>query len=221
LPTKRAGNNYNEVTALDNHHDKIMQSSNEIKNLTGALAIFHQHVGKIKKDATNPHFKSTYATLPSVLDAIAGPLATAGLFVAQMPTGDGGLTTRIVHAESGEYMQDTMVMKTAAGTPQAFGSAITYARRYALCAALSLSVGDDDGTEGSKLFAPDGAAIKRLLAAVSHERIRAAGNGACIMVAALKMANAASFANYLTKIETANQAYQDADAANPQTPPLQ
>jgi hypothetical protein len=191
-----------------------MTTSPEIKNLTGALAIFHQHVGKIKKDATNPHFKSTYASLPGVLDAIAGPLATAGLFVTQMPTGDGGMTTRIIHAESGEFMEDTMVMKTAAGTPQAFGSAITYARRYALCAALSLSVDDDDGTEGSKLFASDGNAIKRMIAAVSHERVRSQGNGADIMVAALKMANAASFATYLTRVETANRTYQEA-AANP------
>lgn len=197
-----------------------MQTSDQTGNLLAAIAKFHVSQVTVKKDATNGGFKTKYATLPAVLKEIADPLKDVGLCFIQMPTGDGGLTTRLFHSESGEWMQDTMVMKAGAGTPQAFGSAITYARRYALCAILSLSVEDDDGNEASKPFTLSQGDTARLLAAVGHKRVRESGKGYDILCAALKMNQRQAFDSYVKKVETANQQYQEA-AANPIPAPTQ
>lgn len=122
-----------------------MNKSESIKNLAAALATFHQHVGKVSKDASNPFFKSKYASLPNILEAIAGPLEQSGIVFSQFPTDNNGLSTIIIHAESGEWMESTYVMPVAKqNDPQAVGSAITYARRYALSSAFGLNVDDDD-----------------------------------------------------------------------------
>lgn len=126
-----------------------MQTSAEIKNIAAAIAAFQQADVTVIKDATNGGFKGVkYATLSNVLETITVPLKEAGLCFVQFPEGDG-LTTRLMHPASGEWMEATLTMKPTQNTPQAIGSAITYARRYALCAVLGLSVEDDDGAAGS------------------------------------------------------------------------
>jgi hypothetical protein len=129
-----------------------MEKSNSIVNLTKALLAFHVKVGKIKKDANNPFFKSKYASLSNILDEIELPMQESGLVVSQLPSGINGLTTMLIHAESGEYIQSEYFMQPVKSDPQATGSAISYARRYALTAILALNVDDDDAntaTHGS------------------------------------------------------------------------
>lgn len=121
-----------------------MEKSATIQNLAKALCAFQSSVGRVKKDSANPFFKSSYASLSNILDAIQEPLAEAGLAVSQFPVGDSGLTTILMHSESGEYIMDTYVMKPVKSDPQSIGSAITYQRRYALGAVLSLNITDDD-----------------------------------------------------------------------------
>ena len=125
-----------------------MNTSESIAELSKALVEFHGSVGKVKKDSKNPHFKSSYASLSGILDAITEPLTAAGLCVVQLPVGRSGLTTRLCH-ESGQWIEQTFEMPPVQATPQGTGSAITYQRRYALCALLSLNVDDDDGHAGS------------------------------------------------------------------------
>lgn len=126
-----------------------MTTSESIKQLATALVGFHKEVGKVAKDAANPFFKSKYAPLSSILDAIDGPLVNNGLSVVQFPEGENGLTTRLVHT-SGEWMEATYSMKPAKDDPQGRGSAITYQRRYAVGAVLSLNIDeDDDGNKAS------------------------------------------------------------------------
>jgi hypothetical protein len=120
-----------------------MVTSDSIKSISTALVGFHKEVGKIDKDAKNPFFKSKYASLSNILEGIALPLANNGLCIVQFPEGDTGLTTRIVHI-SGEWMEATYNMKSVKDTPQDRGSAITYQRRYAVGAILSLNIDDDD-----------------------------------------------------------------------------
>lgn len=120
-----------------------MQKSESIKNLTKALITFHVKVDTIKKDAKNPFFKSSYASLTNILDGINDALIESGLCVAQFPEGDYGLETILMH-ESGEWIQSNYTMKPVKDDPQSRGSAITYARRYALAAILSLNIDDDD-----------------------------------------------------------------------------
>ena len=126
-----------------------MEKSESIKNIAMALVKFQSLVGKIKKDSNNPFFKSKYAALPDILDSIQQPLIESGLTVNQFPTGQHGLTTILLH-ESGEYMLDTYEMSPTKNDPQGIGSCITYQRRYALGAILSLNIDeDDDGNAAS------------------------------------------------------------------------
>lgn len=145
-----------------------MNKSQSILNIAKALEVFHVKVDKIKKDAKNPFFKSNYASLPNVLEAIRDPLAESGLVFTQHPDGEH-LTTILIHVESGEFLESSYLVrpipeytkeKDKEGnvlfrseyyiTPQAIGSAITYARRYALSAILGLNIDDDDdGNDGS------------------------------------------------------------------------
>jgi hypothetical protein len=121
-----------------------MEKSSSLKNIAAALISFHEKVDKIPKDAKNPFFKSTYASLSNILESIKKPLIESGLTVCQFPSGDHGLDTIIIHAESGEFLQSDYIMKPAKDDPQGIGSAITYQRRYALAAALGLNIDDDD-----------------------------------------------------------------------------
>ena len=66
-----------------------MKRSDNISNLSKALASFHSLVGKIGKDAKNPFFKSSYASLPHILTEIQEPLEKSGLVITQFPDGDG------------------------------------------------------------------------------------------------------------------------------------
>ena len=128
-----------------------MQTSESIKNIAAALLKFDEAVSKIAKGEENPFFKNKYAALPNILDAIKQPLIDAGLTVKQFPEGDHQLTTLIVHAASGEYMESTYTMHPAKNDPQGEGSRITYQRRYALGAVLGLNIDeDDDGNKASQ-----------------------------------------------------------------------
>lgn len=128
-----------------------MQKSESIKNLAQALIVFHVKVDTIKKDAKNPFFKSTYASLTNILDAINEPLIESGLAVSQFPTGADGLTTILIHGESGEWISSTYEMRPVKDDPQGRGSCITYQRRYALASVLSLNIDeDDDGNKASQ-----------------------------------------------------------------------
>lgn len=131
-----------------------MQKSNSISSLAKALITFHVKVDKVKKDAKNPFFKSSYASLSNILDAINVPLNEAGLSFSQLPTGENGLTTILMHAESGEYLESEYTMKPVKDDPQGRGSVITYQRRYALAAVLGLNIDEDDdgntATHGGK-----------------------------------------------------------------------
>lgn len=125
-----------------------MNKSESIKELAKALLDFQSKGIKVGKEASNPFFKSKYASLANILDRISAPLAESGLSFSQMPDGKS-LTTILVHAESGEWIESTYEMPIGKpNDPQAVGSAITYARRYAIGAILGLNIDDDD--DGNK-----------------------------------------------------------------------
>jgi hypothetical protein len=124
-----------------------MNKSESIKNIAGALVDFQSSVSKVAKESNNPFFKSKYASLANILDTIQKPLSECGLAVSQFPDGNA-LTTILLHADSGEWMESSYVMPVAKqNDPQAMGSAMTYARRYALGSILNLNIDDDDDGE--------------------------------------------------------------------------
>lgn len=125
-----------------------MEQSPSIAKLADALRKFQVEIGAIAKSADNPFFKSKYAPLEEIIAAIKQPLSNEGLSFSQFPEGDG-LTTVLMH-ESGEWMRATMRVHIGS-KPQEQGSAITYARRYALSAVLGLATEqDDDGNAASQ-----------------------------------------------------------------------
>lgn len=129
-----------------------MKHSDSIKAIAPALLAAQKAIAFAKKDATNPHFKNKYADLPAVIEAIKPALNDAGISYIQTPApSDDGklhLTTTLLH-ESGEWIADTLVMPLPKQDPQGYGSAITYARRYALAAITGLYQDDDDGNAAS------------------------------------------------------------------------
>lgn len=120
-----------------------MNKSESIKEIATALCNFQGAVEKIKKGATNPFFKSKYATLADILDVIRQPLADNGLSFVQFPKGAYGLETMLMHT-SGEWLSESYEMRPTKDDPQGAGSVITYQRRYALGAVLGLNIDEDD-----------------------------------------------------------------------------
>lgn len=124
-----------------------MTHSDSIDALAAALAKAQGAMAGAKKDSDNPYFKSKYADLASVWDACRKTLSDNGLSVAQTvgTIGDKvSVTTMLMHA-SGQWIADELVLTPKDDGPQAFGSAITYGRRYALAAFVGVAPEDDDG----------------------------------------------------------------------------
>ncbi len=126
----------------------MLIKSETIGALAKALAAAQGEMGAAAKDAANPHFKSKYADLASIMDACRGPLSRHGLAVSQMPDrGEDGsvkLTTLLMH-ESGEHLGSEISVRTSQENPQVVGSVLTYLRRYALASVVGVVSDDDDG----------------------------------------------------------------------------
>jgi hypothetical protein len=120
--------------------------------LATAMAKAQAEIKTALKDSKNPHFKSSYADLTSVWDACRGALTKHGLSVVQIPGFDANdvwLETMILHA-SGESISGRYPLRPAQNTPQGYGSALTYARRYSLAAMVGVVADeDDDGNAAS------------------------------------------------------------------------
>jgi len=130
------------------------KKSESITELAKALCNAQATMTTAKKDSLNPHFKSKYADLASVWDACREALTKNGLSIVQIPQADGNritVSTILLHT-SGEFIEGDLTMISGANTPQAFGSCITYARRYALSAFVGIAPDDDDGEEATKAF---------------------------------------------------------------------
>jgi len=114
------------------------------------LSDFQNKVETIQKTATNPHFKSKYATLESVLETIREPLKEAKLCFTQLPQAEGVETIISSIDDETSYIKSFVPYKLSKADMQGLGSAITYARRYALVSMLGLIQEDDDGNEACK-----------------------------------------------------------------------
>ncbi len=122
--------------------------------LTEALVKAQSVMVPAKKDSVNPHFKSQYADLSSIIEAVRKPLTDNGLAFVQLLSGTKeGVTvlTKLMHV-SGESIESSCWMPVAQQTPQAFGSAATYCKRYALAAMLGVAAEvDDDGNAATNV----------------------------------------------------------------------
>lgn len=130
-----------------------MKTSTEITNIAKSLLEAQKKITFAAKDSTNPHYKSKYANLEGVIEAVKGPLNDNGIVFIQTfsdaAPGYIAITTRLLHV-SGEWVEDTTSIPLQKNDAQGYGSSATYGRRYFLSAITGLFQADDDGEEGSK-----------------------------------------------------------------------
>ena len=107
-----------------------------------------QEIGKVYKNANNPHFKRSYADLNAILQTVEPILLAHGLLLMQ-PINDGCVITRIFDPETATCVESSMRLPDAT-TPQQMGSAVSYYRRYSLTSLLCLQTTDDDAELASK-----------------------------------------------------------------------
>lgn len=113
-------------------------------------------MGSAHKGANNPFFKSKYADLGAVVEAVKEPFAINGLSYVQFPIEQGGrigVETILMH-ESGEWLSNEFTVNVTKQDAQGAGSAITYCRRYGLQAIAGIPSEDDDGNAASKSAKP-------------------------------------------------------------------
>lgn len=128
-----------------------MEHSEQLNELAKALVAAQKVLRPALKDSQNPHFKSKYADLESVMETIREPLAEHGLAVVQgmEPAPDGVVVVTTLLHESGQWMRGKCLLKPQRNDPQGIGSCITYGRRYGAAAIVGLSQTDDDGEAAS------------------------------------------------------------------------
>lgn len=129
-----------------------MRTSDSIELVIANLASAQAEFDSVKKSKVNPAFKSKYAELADIFDAVRPALTKHGLAVVQSPSfADGRITvtTRLFH-KSGQWLETSLSLRPAADDAQKIGSAITYARRYSLSSLLGIVADeDDDGNAAS------------------------------------------------------------------------
>jgi hypothetical protein len=126
----------------------MINTSPEIGEIAGALALAQAEMQNVGKDGRNPHFRSTYATLGAVLDEVRPALAKQGIAIVQMAiNGEAtavGVMTRFVH-KSGQWIESALYVTPSKFDAQGAGSVISYLRRYALMSMAGVWQEDDDG----------------------------------------------------------------------------
>jgi hypothetical protein len=135
-----------------------MKEGNNMSNtekLEAALAAALPELDGAKKRANNPHFKSKYADLGAVIEAIE-PIATHGIWYRQvLHESDLGVKIETLYTGFGATISaGVLFMPADKRNAQGFGSALTYARRYALQSAFGLATEDDDGNAASEPAKP-------------------------------------------------------------------
>jgi len=136
----------------------MIEHSADITKIGAALVTAQGMMAGAKRDAKNPHFKSSYATLETVIETAKPALQSVGVAFMQAPgqliEGALEVTTMLLHAESGQWVRSTLHVPLPKRDPQGVGSAITYACRYSLMAMLGLPPTDDDGHAAVNSTAP-------------------------------------------------------------------
>jgi hypothetical protein len=129
------------------------QSKIEAATLASAMAAAFTEIEAATKSANNPHFKTKYADLTAVIEAIKPALIAHDLFFTQrpVPSENGVTVTTVLHHAGGESLElGSLFVPANKNDAQGFGSALTYARRYALVTAFGVPVEDDDGNAAAR-----------------------------------------------------------------------
>lgn len=147
-----------DIVVTEDNVPDVPTTSPSSDNLFSALVKAQLEFTPIIKDKLNPHFKSKYADLDSIMKSIREPLLRNNLLLYSFfdkVEEDVFLVTRITFAPTGENFQIDYPIVLPANEQQK-GSALTYARRYSICALLNLSAdADDDGNAAASKVAAE------------------------------------------------------------------
>jgi len=123
------------------------------ENIYTALAKAQTEMGKALKDSSNPHFKSKYADLASVMNACLGALTSNGIAVThstEWNETEQSLVTTFTHGASETSASIAIPLLLGKRDMQGLGSALTYARRYGVMSLAGIAPEDDDGNGAAK-----------------------------------------------------------------------
>lgn len=150
-------NNSLTFSGISSQELKPYSSSPSIDKLAVALAKAQGEFDTPIKDKVNPHFKSKYASLLSTINATKKGLSNNGLAISQLVSSfdSAAIVSTVLMHQSGQWISNSLLLKSANPSPQGMGSAITYGRRYGRAAILDIDADeDDDGNAASKHEAP-------------------------------------------------------------------
>jgi hypothetical protein len=143
-------NAHSDIQAFD-HVETIMETSSDLNEIAKALPKAQAAMGEVFKKANNPAFKSKYADLSAVVEAVLPALNEHGISLLQPTAYDGHAVkvgTMLLH-ESGQWVRCTLTIPLAKKDAHGIGSACTYGRRYGLQAMSGVAPEDDDGNAAS------------------------------------------------------------------------
>lgn len=130
----------------------MIERSKEYLKIAKALLVAQPNIDAALK-ATEGHY-GKFADFCEVINAIKKPMNDAGVLIVQSPdigTNAEGvqypvLITTLIHADSGQYFcSNTPILCAKQNDPPAFGSGLSYAKRYGLQALGLIPSEDDDG----------------------------------------------------------------------------
>ena len=151
--------------------------------LINALVKAQQQIDHIVQDAKNPFFKSDYATLKAVFDSVKKPLNDNGIYIQQVSheCGDGVVVETVFMGHGGSVSSGKVHIPAAKHDPQAYGSALSYAKRYSLLMACGIATvnEDDDAESAMRRNAPS----KKTTAKVKYKLLADSANKAPIATA--------------------------------------
>jgi len=134
-----------------------MKFSDPCDQLLEAFVKARSTMVKPQKNRRNDGFKTNYADLSAVNDAMGPAMSTNNLLMICNPTHEAGqakdvmlISVTLIHVPSGQSMSDVIQIPLGKADPQGAGSAISYGRRYAKLAIFDLNAADDDGQRGAE-----------------------------------------------------------------------
>lgn len=195
----------------------MIRTSDSITHIAAALVAAQAELTNAPKETKGQVGSATrfYTDLPTLTDHVRGPLAKHELAYVQFPCntmqGHVGLCTRLLHS-SGEWLEEEYSMPAGSGA-QGAGSALTYARRYALMAVLGIAADDDDGAAATT---SQPKASKRSTGTTAPDQPRSNGHDKAITASQLTKLGA-SFTDNRIKDRDARLAYVEGIVGHPVT----
>lgn len=123
-----------------------MKTSETITKISASINKAQSKFMHVVKDVQGA--RGLYASLPAVIESVRPVLNDNGITVLQQsqPNENGICLSTVLLHTSGEWIADEgLFIPCVKNDPQAFGSAMSYARRYSLLAMLGVAADDDDG----------------------------------------------------------------------------